>query len=566
MGQFVGICINLSGLSIEDERLVIFIQRSIELENKMLPVCTATPSLSSYPQILFYGGLRSLSKDFEARCIVEDRVVYGLLNGMHLQGATFKTQASKSFYSSVFESNTQPVPISFTDDAYFPSELNGTRSRFYNNWGYSVKKLNEHISIGTEGTETLRHAEGYSISSVDGVVDPVERLTISADNLVGPVEPETMSATQVASETPSLLSNSLNVTDNSLSGTRASFDDILAGAKDSISNLVNTGENTMKSSLDTITSSIISITESASKAMDDAFSTVSSTVDQTGALTGTRLTSFSNVLKEATSKASTISVDVLRGSIIAVEDSIVKGASFLVSSYGTTKELLPPEIRDTLNVSEERAAQILDPVGFAFQQVYTAVKGLEERFGLNPNDPIVSFVLFLGISATLWGFYWAWNYTGYSGDLSPQSTLELLKENENALLIDVRPEALREINGIPDLRRAARFRYAGVTLPEVDGSLKKLLRQGREIDDALIAAVICNLKAVKDRSKVIVMDADGTQSKGLARFLRKLGVKSAYLVQGGFQSWAKQGLRVKELKPETTLTILNEVLTVTAAV
>lgn len=32
-----------------------------------------------------------------------------------------------------------------------------------------------------------------------------------------------------------------------------------------------------------------------------------------------------------------------------------------------------------------------------------------------------------------------------------------------------------------------------------------------------------------------------------------------YLVQGGFQSWVKQGLRVKVLKPETTLAILNEV-------
>jgi hypothetical protein len=31
------------------------------------------------------------------------------------------------------------------------------------------------------------------------------------------------------------------------------------------------------------------------------------------------------------------------------------------------------------------------------------------------------------------------------------------------------------------------------------------------------------------------------------------------VVQGGFQSWVKQGLRVKELKPETALTILNEV-------
>lgn len=126
------------------------------------------------------------------------------------------------------------------------------------------------------------------------------------------------------------------------------------------------------------------------------------------------------------------------------------------------------------------------------------------------------------------------------------------------MLVDVRPEALREKDGIPDLRRAARFRYSSVTLPEVEGDVKRLMRGGREVEDALAAVIIKNLKAVQDRSKVIVMDADGTRSKGIARALRKLGIKRPYLVQGGFRAWVKEGLRVKEPKPETTLTILNE--------
>ena len=37
-------------------------------------------------------------------------------------------------------------------------------------------------------------------------------------------------------------------------------------------------------------------------------------------------------------------------------------------------------------------------------------------------------------------------------------------------------------------------------------------------------------------------------------------LQNPYLVQGGFQSWMQQGLRIKELKPETALSILNEVL------
>ncbi|KAJ4850552.1 hypothetical protein Tsubulata_028074 [Turnera subulata] len=60
---------------------------------------------------------------------------------------------------------------------------------------------------------------------------------------------------------------------------------------------------------------------------------------------------------------------------------------------------------------------------------------------------------------------------------------------------------------------------------QVDNSVRKLLKGGRELDDTLTAAVIRNLKAVQARYVVIVMDADGTRSKGIARSLRKLEVK-----------------------------------------
>lgn len=158
------------------------------------------------------------------------------------------------------------------------------------------------------------------------------------------------------------------------------------------------------------------------------------------------------------------------------------------------------------------------------------------------------------------GAYWFLTYAGYAGDLSPQLAMELLTGKENAVLIDVRPEEYRERDGVPDLRRSARFRYASVTLPKFQGeiSIKKLLKSGKDLDDTLTAAVIRNLKIVQDRSKVIVLDVDGTQSKGIARSLRKLGVKRPYVMQGGFRIWVREGLRIKELKPETTLTILNE--------
>ena len=84
------------------------------------------------------------------------------------------------------------------------------------------------------------------------------------------------------------------------------------------------------------------------------------------------MTSFSSSLREATQKATGTAVDVLRVAIIAVEESIAKGASFVVYSYGHAKDLLSPKIRGALNLSEERVTKILRLIGATFQQVHYA--------------------------------------------------------------------------------------------------------------------------------------------------------------------------------------------------
>ncbi|KAH9782862.1 Rhodanese domain-containing protein [Citrus sinensis] len=489
----------------------------------ILPVCSATSSCS-HSLTSFHGGLQSFSpfrKDFELKCNVEDGIDLGLKNGTHLQRVCFKTQATKSLYSSFVENTA--------------NEMNPM------------------------GSGELKYIEDSSVPAVEeGLVDFADRMTENADKLMAPVEPKTTLAIELTPENPTTTFDSLDMDNSSISNIKSSFDDFLAGVNESFSSSMIKGENAVKSSLDTITSSLTSIKKSTSDAVDNVVSRVFSSIDQTGGSAGSKLTNFSTDLKEASSKATVAAVDVLRNTIVALEESITNGASFVVYYYGTTKESLPPEIRDALNLYEDRAVKLWRPVGSALQQVSVAIEGLERSLGFDPNDPIVPFVVFLGTSATLWIFYWWWTYGGYSGDLSPKSTLELLRGKENAVLIDVRHEDLRERDGIPDLRRGARFRYASVYLPEVGGSVKKLLRGGRELDDTLTAAIIRNLKIVQDRSKVIVMDADGTRSKGIARSLRKLGVMRAFLVQGGFQSWVKEGLRIKELKSETALTILNE--------
>ncbi|KAL8227389.1 hypothetical protein R6Q57_017221 [Mikania cordata] len=316
------------------------------------------------------------------------------------------------------------------------------------------------------------------------------------------------------------------------------------GEDDVFAALVNNTDTAINDTLKTINASV----ELASNRVNDA---IDASFDKLKLSLSSTLSGLSN----NSSKAGAIAVDVLRHVIITVEAFLAQGAMLVVYAYAYLKDILPQELQEVINASEEWAFNLLSPVVTAFQQVCTV---LETSLGIDPTDPIVPFVLLLVTSTTLWVSYWILTYAGYAGDLSPKLALELLQGKEKVALIDVRPEDLRERDGIPDLRRKARFRYASVSFPEVDGNVKKLIKRGKDLDDTLVAAVIRNLKVVQEGSKVIVMDGDGSRSKGIARALRQMGIKGPYLVQGGFRSWVQEGLRVKEPKPETTLTILNE--------
>ncbi|XP_068339228.1 uncharacterized protein [Pyrus communis] len=520
----------------------------------MLPVCSATSSCSSHSQISIHGGLNASSqfqKDLEARYIMGYRGSLGLSKAMPFQRDFFKAHATKSLYST-----EQSVSVDFVNRCSHSYEPDHLKCKYSDMCSSSTGTMYEQHP---PGRVELKFVDSSSLLAPDeGLVDFTNPSTENASVLPAAVEPESISATDLTPGNSISVPDSLDVDSDRLSSVKTSIEDFIDGVSKSFSASVDKGEDIVKTSVDTITSSITSVVKSATEAVDNTVGGLFSTVDQTGQYGGSKMTKFSSDFKEVTSKGAVVAIDVLRRSIVVVEDSLSNGASLAVSSYQSAKAFLPPDISDALNLSEKRVAEFLGPAKTAFQQVYISIEGLEENLGLDPNDPVIPFVLFLGTSATLWVIYRVWTYSGYAGDLSPQSTLELLTGKENAVLIDVRPEVLREREGIPDLRRAARFRYASVSLPEVDGAVWKLVKSGRDLNDTLTAAVIRNLKVVQDRSKVIVMDADGTRSKGIARSLRKLGLKKPYLVQGGFKSWVKNGLRIKELKPETTFTILNE--------
>ncbi|XP_015161992.1 uncharacterized protein [Solanum tuberosum] len=510
-----------------------------------LPVCSATACCSSHSQIPFYGGLRSFSscwKTYQLKCNVVD-----LSTSFHLNGPSFRGQSPISLYSQFVHNSS----LSSSSDSICTS----CRNVFD---GVNCELLTSDARSNSTGN--LRFVDSSAVPvGREEMMDFNDDLVNIANFSPESANLESITTVDLTQGNPASILDSLDLDTSSLSNVKSSALDVLSQVNKSITGSVENGQSYLNSSLDGISSSVTSAVRGGTQAVDDVISKLTSTVDKTGDSASNGVAAFSTGLKEVSGRVGLLAIDALRHIILIVEDLVSRGATLVVYSYGSVKEVLPMEVQDLLNVSEERTVKLLTPFGTALgQQGYVALEGLERSLGLEPSDPIIPFVLFLGVSTSFWAFYWILTYGGYAGDLSPKSSFELLKGDRNAVLIDIRPEDLREKEGIPDLRRAARFRFANVTLPEIDGSTRKLFKSGRELDDYLLASVIRNLKIVQDRSQVIVMDADGNRSKGIARSLRRLGIKRPYLVQGGFRSWVEVGLRIKELKPETTLTILNE--------
>ncbi|KAG6425897.1 hypothetical protein SASPL_110105 [Salvia splendens] len=434
------------------------------------------------------------------------------------------------------------------DSNCFSLDLASSNSCLYlNNVGNSKLFLSASRSLHRSGLQNLRQCglSSYRVRVKDGAhCLGSDNITFvddqQVDFLMNTVDNAEALPVESVVQPSHLLSHSFDMDEDSLSYLEAKLSDIVSILRESAADASKIGESVLKNTNRAVSDSIDEIILFVKKSAGSQSP-------------GGMLSGLSSELKEASGRAGPFALDVLRGTIVVGEDSLIRGGKAVAYAYSFVKGYLPPQVREAFGVSEERVEKVLYPVGTALHQVYMSVEGFEESLGLDPNDPLVPFVLFLGLSVTLWASYRIVKYSGYAGDMSPKSALELVQGNENAVLVDIRPENFKERDGVPDLRRAARFRYASVTLPEVDRSMKKLLKGGRDIEYTLLAAVIRNLNIVDERSKVLVMDADGTFSKGVARSLRKLGTKAS-----GFRAWVKNGLRIKMAKPETAFTILNE--------
>lgn len=197
--------------------------------------------------------------------------------------------------------------------------------------------------------------------------DALSGFTSNLDNVTSLItEKVDTSTASIVPDNTVTLPDSVSVGGDSLSGLKLNAEEITSGVNSSI----NTAESTITSSIDAVTSSFQGGITKAKDTISHIISQFTLTIDQTEELAGRRLESFWGELKQATGRAGVVSIDVLRRAIVTFGNSLSSGASLVGYTYGSAKELLPPEVRDVLNVSEETALKILVPVGSALEKVW----------------------------------------------------------------------------------------------------------------------------------------------------------------------------------------------------
>ena len=310
-------------------------------------------------------------KTFEVRCVAEERVVFSLSSGNHLHGISFKTEVATSFYSNLIVGREQSGSIGFMKLHPYQNELCDNKWECLDNWSYPTGGINVPQY---EGMGDLKFVASSSVSSGEQeLMDLTDRVVERTNIMPESVDAQNITTTDVIPDDPASVSDSLTIDSDSLSSVKTNIGDIFAGFSESINASVNKGETALKNSIDRITSSATSALKGVNGVVDNTFSKVTSSVDQMGESADNKFTGLSNELEEASNKVGAIAVDVLRHVIVQIEDSLNQGATFVVYAYGSTKNLLPPEVQSVLNSSEERIVTISRPVGTAFQQVLSIV-------------------------------------------------------------------------------------------------------------------------------------------------------------------------------------------------
>ncbi|GBG80379.1 hypothetical protein CBR_g30747 [Chara braunii] len=319
-------------------------------------------------------------------------------------------------------------------------------------------------------------------------------------------------------------------------------------ATQSVSNVVNDAAESINSSVE---NAIDNIVRSYRSFIESVRSEVNLSVDNVGS----GLTDAQQGLVGSLEESSRYFLETLA---TTKEKSFAAVRGTFLELYEKLTASLPPEGREAVDKLAENAAAGVGLLDAVVSKVGQVVVTTEEAVGLDPKDPLVVLAPWLGLGVFLGTSFWQSRYGGYSGDLTPELAVKLLRQQSNVALVDVRSQEERERDGVPDLRRSARYKTAAVEFSKVEGAERNMFKNADETDNLITAAKIANLKIVKSGTQVIVLDSNGSMSKEIARAITKLGRRRAYQVDGGFAAWQKSGLRVKAEGAVSPLQVLKE--------
>ena len=114
---------------------------------------------------------------------------------------------------------------------------------------------------------------------------------------------------------------------------------------------------------------------------------------------------------------------------------------------------------------------------------------------------------------------------GYAGDLSPEETWEILKNEEDAVLVDVRSAAEWAYVGMVDIS----------SLGKEDAKIEwKSFSAGGMVENSDFAAQVAEISPNKD-AKILSLCRSGVRSIATSKTLTEAGFSQAYNVLEGFE-------------------------------
>eukprot|EP00249_Psilotum_nudum_P010478 c22564_g1_i1 orf=397-2661(-) len=470
--------------------------------------------------------------------------------------------AVNSFVEGLNEYLALTNKSSSADTAVVPNTVPSIHVLNYLIENYNLEFLNSSVDVTSVSTEEATRAAANSL--FDAQLNAIQHSDEALPKMQSGVESELLPMSAVidtvvkaSKEVADVLGDMRYTISKSVTSSQEAIFSFSKEVQKSAQGSASSAATAVKNIYDSVNESIFSSIEKVEKSFDKSVSGLQLAAEkslhstQESALNLTSFFHMDTSENNALKKVITVVVDVTGA-------TLVSAGKLAVEVYGVTKGDLPLDVQLSLNTVEKKILDVAGSIGSILEEAYGVITDAERTIGLDPMNPIIPLILVFGGILFAGTSYRQLRYGGYAGDLAPKSAFDLLKKERNVVLVDIRSEELQNNEGIPDLRRQARFKFANVERMEVQDSLRSILKNINDIDDILTAVIIKNLKKVEPTTKVIVMDADGSQSKKTARALKKAGIKMPYRIEGGFQSWISDGLRVKKTEPETAFSIINK--------